>query len=273
VVYFVTMRVLAIFDSARAMALAIVAAVALQACGEEFGSDSHDDGGATDAGSGGMRAGGSGGMTSGGSSGVAGSATGGSGGAQPTGGSGGAQPTGGSGGAQPTGGTGGAQTTGGSGGASASGGSGGNPCGQDCGALHIADLADIDVTNLPGFNLGARCKALAVCAVSHNCLYFSERLGHRQSWGPDGGDAYEDGLNLAEAAPIKIRIQTGANSLCGDPPLAITAGQSILITYEGGQSRTIYFPTVVAKEITLYVREDGATYYDAALTQLAQPSP
>jgi hypothetical protein len=30
---------------------------------------------------------------------------------------------------------------------------------------------------------------------------------------------------------------------------------------------------VVAKEITLYVREDGATYYDAALTQLAQPSP
>jgi hypothetical protein len=40
-----------------------------------------------------------------------------------------------------------------------------------------------------------------------------------------------------------------------------------------GRGLVVYFPAVNAVSLQLYIREDGATFYDAALTQLARGVP
>jgi len=58
--------------------------------------------------------------------------------------------------------------------------------------------------------------------------------------------------------------------------MTVPAGDSIKITYDGGQKLVIYLPKmnvpVEEKDVYLYVASDGSTYYDEALTQLACPS-
>jgi hypothetical protein len=231
----------------------------------------------------------------------------GTGGSQVTGGAPGTGGVNSTGGAPPTGGasaTGGAPSTGGvnaTGGVVGSGGivgpgglmgSGGTPtvcvagaldcdarrrCGNNgqwqqyvCQPLVATDVMNIDATSLPGFNdPGFRCKSLSVCGVSQSCHYSAQvgtgNLGSVQS----KEDMYYDGLVLSDGQAVKIQIMTGAASQCGDPPITITAGQSIKVTLANGRTIVVTFPAFTGVQLLLYVREDGATFYDDSLLQRA----
>ena len=137
-----------------------------------------------------------------------------------------------------------------------------------CGPLLAADVTGLDTTGLPGFNIGLRCKSLSVCSPGQGCIYYAENLGSVQS----SETTYTDGSELPQAAATRVYIATGAQSMCGNPAITLTAAQKLLIAHDG-QSHTVYFPAITATELTLYIREDGATFYDAALTNVAQRAP
>jgi len=252
---------------------------AVVACGGDEFASSAAEAHAASGGAGAATSGGSGGLGGKGGSGAAGS-----GGIGASGGSGGA--TGGS----SSGGSGGGS---GSGGAGGSGGSGvsvdaGNACtpgalecdaepprrctdaGQwqttTCGPLHIADITDLDAAGLPGFNApGFRCKALSVCSIGQSCIYYDQHLGSLQS----SETTFTDGVSLLDPQAVFVRIYGGAASQCGDPAFTLTAGESLVVLHDGTQ-HSVLFPATTSTSLTLYVREDGATFYDAALTQPAQ---
>jgi hypothetical protein len=135
----------------------------------------------------------------------------------------------------------------------------------------MVDLLEMNADNLPGFSLlGYRCKSLTICAVSQGCVDYdtADNLGSLQS----GEAAYYDGSALAEPESVKLRIGAGAQTQCGDPDVVLNAGENIDLTFESGQA-TVYFPAFTGNELILFIAADGATYHDAALTQLAQPPP
>jgi hypothetical protein len=274
------------------------------ACGEKFTADTagpssggsggsgNVSGSAGSAGRGG-RSGGSGGSSSGGASsgGTAGASSGGTAGAS-SGGTAGASSGGtagtGSGGTADSGPGG---TTGGVGGADGSGGTGGGPecvpgtlecdaepprrCSDEgmwqrmsCGPLRAADVTSLNTIGMPGFNLGFRCKSLTVCAPGQDCIYYGQHLGSVQS----NEASLADGAVLPQPEAVRVVITSGAASQCGNPPLTMTAGERLEIAHDGKKSH-VYFPATTATELTVYVREDGATFHDAALTNLAQPPP
>jgi hypothetical protein len=133
--------------------------------------------------------------------------------------------------------------------------------------LKIADLIGINALSLDGFNaVGLRCKSLTVCGVSQSCIYCSGFLGSIQST----EDTYSDGDELDQGEAVKIRIAQGAQSMCLSAPFAIDDGESITLAYNDGQMLIVYFPLFQGVELELYVADDGSTYYDAELTQLAR---
>jgi hypothetical protein len=150
-------------------------------------------------------------------------------------------------------------------------------CGNDgqwhgyiCQPLIATDVINIDATSLPGFSApGFRCKSLSVCGVSQSCHYSAQvgtgNLGSVQS----KEDAYYDGLVLSDGQAVKIQIMVGAASQCGDPPITLSAGESIKVTLGIGRTIVITFPAFNGVQLTLYVREDGATFYDDSLLQRA----
>jgi hypothetical protein len=148
-------------------------------------------------------------------------------------------------------------------------------CGDDqhwhdtvCGPLRIADLTGIDVAGLTGFDVGFRCKSLSVCGVSQNCIYFSETLGSRQS----SESTYTDGASFPDGVAVKVNLDVGAASQCQNPSVTIPAGASIIVAF-GTRKVRIYFPAFMGTSLLLFVREDGATFKDAGLTQLLQKAP
>jgi hypothetical protein len=134
--------------------------------------------------------------------------------------------------------------------------------------MRAADVTHLDASTLTGFNVGYRCKSLSVCAPAHNCIYYGENLGSLQSTEL----TFNDGLELQQPEAIRVRIDTGAASQCGNPSITLATGAKLLIAHDG-QQHTVYFPPVTAQSLALYVREDGATFYDAALTSIAQRAP
>jgi hypothetical protein len=127
-------------------------------------------------------------------------------------------------------------------------------------------VTNLNAQGFPSFDVGFRCKALSVCGIAQNCLSYSEHLGTLQSSEP----MYYDGVTLATPAAVKIEIRVGAASQCGNPPITIAAGEKLVVSYDGDLIVEVYLPAFSGIELTLYVREDGATFYDAGLTQLAQ---
>jgi len=139
-----------------------------------------------------------------------------------------------------------------------------------CQPLIATDVTDIDPTNLPGFNTtGFRYKSLSVCGVSQSCHYSGQvgtgNLGSVQS----KEDLYYDGLTLTDGQAVKIQIMVGAASQGGDPPITIAAGESIAVSLASGRTVVITFPAFTGVQLLLYVREDGATFYDDSLLQRA----
>jgi hypothetical protein len=141
-----------------------------------------------------------------------------------------------------------------------------------CQPLVATQVTNIDPANLPGFNLGSsffRCKSLVVCGVSQSCHYSAQvgsgNLGSVQS----SEDTFYPGVVLSDGQAVKIQIMTGAASQCGDPPITIAAGDSIAVTLATGRTVVITFPSFTGVQLLLYVREDGATFYDDSLLQRA----
>jgi hypothetical protein len=148
-------------------------------------------------------------------------------------------------------------------------------CGQDarwqpttCGPLKAADVTNLDSSGLPGFNIGHRCKTVTLCTLAQNCIYYGENLGVLQS----SEATFYDGLELTSPEQVRVRIDLGAASQCMDPVITLSAGEKLLVAHDG-QTHTIYFPAVSTRQLTLFVREDGATFFDAALMSPAQLPP
>ncbi len=81
----------------------------------------------------------------------------------------------------------------------------------------------------------------------------------------DNGNTYQKGNSYAQSRDIFLRIFTDE-----DEEIGIPAGDSLEITYDGGQRLAIYLPRITEEPSILYVATDGSTYYDEELTKLAQ---
>jgi hypothetical protein len=136
----------------------------------------------------------------------------------------------------------------------------------------MSDLTSLDVSTAPGFDVaGFRCKAFVVCGAAMSCVYFAvdQNLGHRQS----AEAMYYDGTAVTPGVPVKIWVTGGAQSGCVDANVTFAAGNYVTLTFDMGKSLKVYLPAFTGKEITLYVSQNGSTYRDAALTQLAAAAP
>jgi len=80
----------------------------------------------------------------------------------------------------------------------------------------------------------------------------------------DNQNVFIDLKSSGTAIPIHIWVQES------DEGKYMHAGDTIKITYDGGQKLTIYTPEGWGK---VYVATDGSTYYDKDLTKLAQRVP
>ena len=229
--------------------------------------------GVADGGRGGTDTGGSSAAGRGGGSGRGGATTAGQGGggAGP-GGAGGTAAPGGAGGNAGRGGAGGGNAGRGGMGGIALGGRGGGGCPVNgCGPLLITDLTGIGTTNAPGFDaVGFRCKALSICGVSSSCVYFAnDTLGHKQSM----EDTFQDGAEVATAVAVKMTLEAGAASQCGNPAVTFKSGDVVGLSYDGARQLAVYLPEFTGTSLTLYIASDGSTFYNAALTMPAGSKP
>jgi hypothetical protein len=140
-----------------------------------------------------------------------------------------------------------------------------------CGPLVATDVTSIDASGLPGFDVGFRCKSLTVCGASQTCSY-SASTGSGNLASIQSSEAiYYDGVTLQDGQAVVVQIAVGAASQCGDPSITIAKGEVILVGLSSGIAIKIFFPDFTGTDLRLYVREDGVTFYDAALTQRAGP--
>lgn len=84
------------------------------------------------------------------------------------------------------------------------------------------------------------------------------------SWGYiwDNQNTFNDGAVSGSLKPLKIVL----NKISED--LNIEFRDTVTITYDGSQQLTIFLPAVISN-ITLYVSQDGSTYFDSSFSQLA----
>ena len=93
---------------------------------------------------------------------------------------------------------------------------------------------------------------------------------------PPGDPVYYDMWASDEPLPLVINIDI-------DPDLSpaelvnVPAGYCVELTFDGGQKKKVYLPHITGDDLIdgwispdLYVAKDGSTYWDEALTQLAQ---
>ena len=132
-------------------------------------------------------------------------------------------------------------------------------------SLIISDLQNIDLTGLT-YGQGTGCGSSNYVAFrffdSSQSYGYGERKGVNKT-----GCSFMDGSG-GESHPLMMDILAIA-------PADILAGDYVNITFDGGQTKDIYLPALsgtgnpLAK---LYIANDGSTYYDQALTQLARSS-
>lgn len=87
-------------------------------------------------------------------------------------------------------------------------------------------------------------------------------LDNNQEGYVDVGTVYEP--------PGSIAMEFISNFLA--IPLSIDEGNSVTLTYDGGQELSVYLP-VIRGRTSLYIASDGSTYYNRRLTKLAQKAP
>jgi hypothetical protein len=147
----------------------------------------------------------------------------------------------------------------------------GNWQNYQCGPLFTSDVQHMNASGLSLFaNSGFRCKSLTVCGVQQACIYYFGYLGSVQSGDPPSGEPrYNDGEVLDSPQALKIRVDGGAASQCTSAPVSFAEGDYIIVKLDGERTVQIDLPAFQGQSLTLYVREDGATFYDAGLTQPA----
>jgi len=163
-------------------------------------------------------------------------------------------------------------STGGRGGGAGTGGTGGTMCARGaCPALAIADLEAIDDSKAPGFDApGFRCKSLTICPPGSACIYYSANMfGSLQS----AEDTYSDGVKLTAPMAVRLLIDGGAASQCGNPAVTFAGDEYVTLTFDGGKKVAVYLPMFMGTTLSLYVATDGSTFYDAALTMPARLRP
>ena len=139
-----------------------------------------------------------------------------------------------------------------------------------CPPLSIRRSTGMDVSTAPGFDAtGFRCKALSVCGTGASCVDdATDTLGEVQS----AEAAYQDGAELAPA-PVKLRLDGGAASQCGNPPVTFKAGDYVTLVFDSSPKLAVYLPAFLGISLTLYIASDGSTFYDAGLTMPAALAP
>lgn len=141
--------------------------------------------------------------------------------------------------------------------------------------LMVQDMENMEILE-PAATEGNGGWGIAAVSVDEECF-----LGAIGDF-PEGPDPYYDGDICEDALPIRIEFDV-------DPDVApedwrelfdVPAGYPVQLTFDGSQQLVVYFPHITGDDlvegigcgygIALYVATDGSTYYDKALTQLAQ---
>ena len=144
-----------------------------------------------------------------------------------------------------------------------------------CDTWLAQDIEDLDLTNFPSSTnvpdptCVFRAKSYTFCAASDLCVYFVNNVGGKHS----GESPYYDGATLATPTHMQFDIGRGPASQCNNPAVDISAGEYITVTFDGGQTLDVYLPAFNGVDLSLYIARDGSTYYDVALTNMAQVSP
>jgi hypothetical protein len=83
----------------------------------------------------------------------------------------------------------------------------------------------------------------------------------------DNSNVFADGSSYT---PQPVGLVVGRDS----EDFAIQAGDYLVVTYDGGQTKKIYLPEITGgDDRNLYIGSDGSTYWDKELCDLAQSSP
>jgi hypothetical protein len=137
-------------------------------------------------------------------------------------------------------------------------------------ALVMSDLKELNLQGWLGFEVGFRCKALVICGVNQTCHYSVGRLGSRQS----SEATYYDGETLSPASAVRLGLSTGAASQCGNPPVKMLPGDFIELVYDSNRRLRVALPRFAGYEVSLYLAQDGSTYWDRELSRVAaRPQP
>ena len=86
------------------------------------------------------------------------------------------------------------------------------------------------------------------------------------------GDVYDHGNRFTPGGSYA----SGALGLwigCDSEEIAIEAGDRLVLENEAGEEMRVHLPAVTGGDVTLYLGRDGSTYWDAALTSVAQAAP
>lgn len=103
-------------------------------------------------------------------------------------------------------------------------------------------------------------------ANSESYIYMGSFNGVALGWYRLYDSTFYDGN--ADSIPSRFFLYVDVND-CGC--ISIADGETLSITYDGGQALMLHLPAVNAGY--LYVADDGSTYWDAALTNLAKAAP
>jgi len=138
------------------------------------------------------------------------------------------------------------------------------------GAWVTGDIVNMDACGAPSLDVGFRCKSYTICTIEQTCSYFtpSDNLGHLQS----SERTYYD-ATTTEPRAVMLSIATGADSLCGDPPITIAPGEFLRVEEASGRVLDVWLPAWTGVTTKLYIGDDGRTYWDTSRTSLAGAPP
>ncbi|MAG38452.1 hypothetical protein CMO90_00005, partial [Candidatus Woesearchaeota archaeon] len=135
-------------------------------------------------------------------------------------------------------------------------------------SLKITDLENIDVSNFSSDVGCFRAKSYSFCKHA-DCTHYNA-FGHLfGTSSSDEPNSYTDYEEYDTPQMVLFKISVGPASQCGNPPVNISSGEYVTMTYNGGQQLNVYLPQFYGTELVLYVGNDGSTFYDEDLTDVA----
>jgi beta-lactamase superfamily II metal-dependent hydrolase len=92
---------------------------------------------------------------------------------------------------------------------------------------------------------------------------------HRYGWLLDSGNTWSDQHSLPNTPPVKLSIYNNSTTV------NVLEGDYVSLQYDGGKTIKIYPPPLSDENSIFYINNEGSTYYDIELCNLAKsvPSP